>query len=69
MDRLKYYRSQIVPFDQGTMVYWAERHDGKSFDIDPSDIPIGALVEDMTHDHVEVVQYLKTAQGFRRFGP
>ena len=58
MDRLKYFRSQLVPSDIGTTVYWADRWDGESFDIDPSDIPDNEIVIDVTYDmHHE--QYIK----------
>ena len=66
MERLEYYRSLIVPFDSGTMVYWAERHDGENFDIDPSDIPENAIVTDVT-SNFEALKYKKTKAGFKPY--
>jgi len=47
---LKYFRSQMVPGNIGTMVYWLEYEDGKSTDVNPSKIPDGAVVSDITFE-------------------
>lgn len=46
----KYFRSQMVPGNIGTMVYWLEYEDGKSTDVNPSKIPDGAVVSDITFE-------------------
>ena len=47
----KYYRSQAIPGDINTVMYWVEFHDGKAADIPPNDIPEGAIVTDVTFEH------------------
>ena len=65
VDYIKYFRSQAISFDRGTMMYWGDRHDGESFDIHPSDIPIGEIVTDVTRDK-DPVQFIHTESGFRK---
>ena len=61
----KYFRSQIIPFDRGTTVYWGERADGKDFDIDPNDIPIYSKITDISYAGSEY-QLVKDKNGIHR---
>ena len=47
---MRYFRSQAIPSDPGTMMYWAEDEAGKAKDIHPNEIPQGAIVTDVTYD-------------------
>jgi ribosomal protein S27AE len=46
----KYFRSQAVPCDIGTMMYWVEYEDGKNADVDPSKMLEGSIVTDITFE-------------------
>lgn len=46
----KYFRSQAIPGDPCTMMYWVEYEDGKAADIDPNKIPDTAMVSDVTFE-------------------
>lgn len=63
-EHIKYFRSQIIPSDRGTIVYWAERHDEKNFDIHESDIPDKAPVTDVTY--MPPVEYVKDGDVLRK---
>ena len=64
MERFEYFRSQIVSGNTGTIVYWADRWDGESFDIHPDDIPVGEIVKDVTHINSEdPKEYVMTSNG------
>jgi len=64
MERFEYFRSQLVPGNIDTLVYWADRWDGESFDIHPSAIPIGEIVKDVTYINSEdPKEYVMTANG------
>lgn len=66
-ERFKYFRSQIIPSDRDTTIYWIERHDGENFDIHVSDIPDGAIVMDVTYGQPEYMQeYIKEGEIFRK---
>lgn len=45
-----YYRSQIIPCNKDTMVYWGES-DGKEFDLLEKDVPEGSIVLDVTYQN------------------
>lgn len=67
-DRLKYFRGQIVPGNPDTLVYWADRWDGESFDIHLDDIPDGAEIVDVTDSRKEVI-YVKDNGVMRHNSP
>ena len=45
---IKYFKSQIIPSDKGTIVYWAEQG-GKAWDVRDYNIPKDAQVNDETY--------------------
>lgn len=48
---IKYFRSQAIACDPGTMMYWVEYADGKAGDIEAKRIPDGAIVTDVTFEN------------------
>ena len=62
----KYFRSTIVSSNPSTEVYWAENDKGDTRDIVEADVPVGATVNDLTHDHVEITRHIKTKNGYKR---
>lgn len=53
MSKQQHFRSQIIPGNPGTMVYWVETEGEKDSDILPENIPEGAIVTDVTFAHDE----------------
>ena len=47
----KYFRSQAIAGNPGTMMYWVEYADGKACDIRAEKIPDGAVVTDVTFEY------------------
>lgn len=59
---MEYFRSQIIPGNPGTMVYWSEEGEHAK-DIPPECIPVGAVVNDVTFDY-DVRKIRKTETGW-----
>jgi len=50
MIEITYHKSELIPGDSTTVVFWMEQGDGAQ-DILEGDIPEGAKVIDETHQH------------------
>ena len=53
-NKVTYFKSQIIPGDPNTIVYWAEDSNGKQWDIREENIPVHPLeIKDVTYKPTE----------------
>lgn len=63
---MTFYRSQLIPCDTRTMVYWYEDSEGECHDISDTNIPDGAVVTDITYQDMPK-KVIKTDGLFRNY--
>jgi len=61
MEKVEYFRSQLIPSNPKTVVYWGVA--SSSFDIKPDKIPEGSTVTDVTYEK-HPLSYIKQGNYF-----